>query len=473
MGTAHDLTKLCESWWETLADSTKAEQHRYAERFLTLLGWNTPPQLDRRPPGALSYVLRGGSQSAVIAHFLMPGSLESPRALVERGLDFCEATRALVDATRTHNASYAFITDLHRSYLYDVRTDELLLHADTPAQFNQEFGGALNRSDVEHGSLEEVRRQPRSYLARQLREWCQRWCETLSADSRVSEELAHQAIDRLLVLRYLFDHDIMKRPGWRLQQRYADLLAMAFGPSPQGCGQNLVMLFHDIWLDLKTGLFAAAPPLDAVLEQDSIAAPLLREFSLLSRCKFTIATILESFNYGEAAEKARVRMIPEENADRNAYLAMQTVDTVDSAHIEVDISDEGYRAILQWFDKLVALYDRLELDFSHHAQPRIPENEELDLFTWSELNAARPSALGDRLHHAIERGLTVYFMSPRQNRTARLMLYLHVISRYEQSKQRFLRFPNIEATLKPRPRMLEADRKRIFQPFVEDEWEVI
>ncbi|MBI5094377.1 MAG: hypothetical protein HZB26_18315 [Candidatus Hydrogenedentes bacterium] len=473
MGTAQDIAKLCESWWETLADSTKAEQHRYAERFLTLLGWNNPPPIDRRPPGTLSYILRGGSQSAAVAHFLMPGSLESPRALVERGLDYCEVTRALVDATHGLNASYAFITDLHRSYLYDVRTDELLLHADTPAQFNQEFGGALSRSDVEHGSLEEVRRQPRSYLARQLREWCQRWCETLSGEPHVPEELAHQAIDRLLVLRYLFDHDILKRPGWRLQQRYSDLLALAFGPSPQGCGQQLVALFHDIWLDLKTELFAAAPALDAVLEQDVIAAPLLREFSLLSRCKFTIATILESFNYGEAAEKARVRMIPEENADRNAYLGMQTVATVDSVHIEVDISDEGYRAILQWFDKLAALYDRLDTDFSHSAQPRTQEHDELDLFAWSELNAARPHALGDRLHHAIEHGLTVYYTTPRQKRTARLMLYLHVISRYEQSKQRFVRFPSIEGTLKPRPRMLEADRKRIFQPYVQDEWEVI
>lgn len=473
MTTARDITKLCESWWETLADSTKTEQHRYAEQFLTLLGWNHPPALDRQLPGALSYMLRGGAQSALVAHFLMPGALDSPRVLVERGLDFCPATRALGDATRAINANYAFITDLRRSYLYDIRTDELLLHADTPAQFNQEFGETLTRADIEHGSLEEIRRQPRSYLARQLREWAQRWCETLRADSQLPEELANQAIDRLLVLRYLFDHDILKRPGWRFQQRYAELLDAAFDAAPQPCGQQLVTLFHDIWLDLKSSLFAATPPLDAALENDAFAAPLLREFSLLSRCKFTIATILESFNYGEAAEKARVRMIPEENTDRNAYLAMQTVKTVDDAHIEVDISDEGYRAVLQWFDKLVALYERLELDFSASAQPRQRDHEELDLFAWSELNATRPSALADRLHHAVEHGLTVYYTTPRQERTARLILYLHVISRYEQSKQRFSRFPSIEATLKPRPRILDSDRKRIYQSSVGDEWEVI
>ncbi len=258
------ITKLCEAWWERLSDSTRADHQKYAEQFLGLLGWSDTALIDTSlREGALSsasFVLRGGGESAVAAHFVMPGSLDPPSSLVERGLDCCEATRLLVNGTRKLNIRYAFVTDLFRSYLYDAHTDELLLHADTPDVFHREIAGVLVRSHVERGSLEEVRRNPRSYAARQLREWCRHWCDAIVSDSDLDKETGSLAIDRLLVLRYLFDHDIMKRSDWRLGQRFSQVIARAFGPEPKGTGKALTTLFHDIWFDWKGGLFRPFPP---------------------------------------------------------------------------------------------------------------------------------------------------------------------------------------------------------------------
>jgi len=480
-----EITKLCESWWGKLADSTKVDQHRFAEQLLGLLGWKDLKPVETKFMAVVEdsdtsaggnictacYMLRGSGQASIAVYFVMPGALEPPTPVIQRGLDFCETTRWLVNETRAMHVDYAFMTDLYRSYLYDVRSDDLLLHANSPVEFKREFVEILSRPNVERGSLEEVRRQPRSYIARQLREWCHHWCETLVAEAKVGEDTAFLALDRLLVLRYLFDHDILKRTGWRLRQRFADLVTKAFSAQPRGVGRLLTGLFHDIWFDWKADLFAAVPALDAVLAKDAVASELLREFCLHSRDKFGIATILESFNYGDAAEKARVRMVPEPDEEREAYLSKQRMDTIDSVRIELDLADEGYRSIFFWFDKLVDLYERLEVEYDLKSLRSASASQELDLFAWSEMAAKRPHALADKFQHVVENGMTIFYSSPRQLRTARLMLYLHLINRYDQAKQKFVRFPKIEGVFKLRPRVLESDRKRIFQTAPkEEEW---
>jgi len=481
MESSYEIARLCESWWEKLADNAKVDQHRFAQELLALLGWNDVAPLTSQSANLESqlahtptiiYILRGSAHSPVAAHFVMPGSLEPPGLIVKRGLDLCETTRTLVSATRSLQGHYAFITDLYRSYLYDVRTEELLLHADTPAKFRREFVDVLTREPIERGALDEIRRQPRSYVARQLREWCHHWNETFMAEMRLSEESSLLAIDRLLVLRYLFDHDILKRTGWRLRQRYSDLIEKVFSDDSTGSGKELTMLFHDIWFDWKASVFAPEPKLDATLEKDVLAASLLKELALHSCTKFGIATILESFNYGEAAEKARVRMVPDENEERETQLAKQTSATIDAFRLELDLEDEGYRAIFYWFEKLIALYDRLEIEFDSCASRTEGLGQEMDLFAWSEMAAKEPQALTDKIHHAVEKGLTLYYSTPRQLRTARLMLYLYLISHYDQTRQRFTRFPNMDNIFQKRPPVLDSDRKKIYQapPPEEDEW---
>lgn len=457
-----DILRLCESWWAKMADSTKTGQNEFAENFLAKLGWTDFEPVQTKAHWAslvsASYILRAGAE--VAAHFVMPGCLEPPSSIMERGLDFCKTTRLLVGGTRGLNVPYALITDLQRFYFYDVRGDALLLHADAPVHYKRDFGTVLHREDVERGAIEEIRRQPPGFVARQLREWCNRWTKELSdKNPQIAEDAVDLALDRFLVMGFLLYHNILKRPSFDFPKRLGGLAALALSDRPEGCGRQLAELFDALWHQWHAGLFAPVPHLEEALTQDAFATPLLKEFALLSRTKFTIATILESFNYGsEAAEKARVRMVPDENADRETALAKLNLDTVDSAQIEIDVKGEGYRAIFHWFDKLVALYERLDSDYRAR-EAREVDTSDLDLLAWAERDSARPRALVDKRQHAAQQGLIVYYDSPRQFRTARLMLYLHIISRYHQTKEHFAQFPVIEDTLQPRPRTIESDRK--------------
>jgi hypothetical protein len=457
------IVTLCESWWATLANSTRHDQHQFAEQFLGLLGWAgseaAPIRVEWAHPSGTAYVLRGGAETAVAAHFVGPGLLDPPGSLVERGLDFCTTTRKLVSDTHAANIPYALITDLYRSYLYDVRGDELLLHADTPRDFDRELTPVLGKADVERGALEEVRRPPRSHAARQLREWCQRWCSQLCTEHPLlTEEAASAAIDRLLVTGFLLDHDVLKGGFCEVKKRWGELTALASGGRPGGSGQGLVRFFGELWNDWRADLFVPIPRLDETLLMDAVAAPMLKEFGLLSRSKLSIATILESFNYGDPAEKARVRMVPEANKERETYFAKQTAETISAARVELDIAYEGYRAIFYWFDKLVALYGRLETAFDAQAA-RQPASEDLDLLAWAELAAAKPRALSDKRAFAVESGLMIYYTTPRQLRIARLMLYLHLISRCHQANDRLVRFPDLRETFRSKPRLVDVDRK--------------
>jgi hypothetical protein len=466
----NEITALCESWRGKLSASATSEQVRFAERLLALLGWEQPipfsPRAQSEALGAKPFLLRAGGQNTVVAYFVLPGTLEPPVAVLERGLDFCEATRLLVDEARALNMPFVFVSDFYRAYLYDARTDELLLYAGEPRQFDAEFSPVLGKEDMARGSLEELRRQPRSAVARRLREWCQYWIDKLGTLEHLPEEQGALVIDRLLVIRYLFDHDVLRRTRWQLQQRFGDLSAEASKGRAAGCGERLAKLFHDMWLDWRIDLFAPVPAIDAALS-DAVVAPMLREFGLLSRAKFSIATILESFNHGDPSEKMRVRMVPDENVERDSYLAKQSLATIDDARIEVDLMEEGYRAMFFWFDRVTALYERLEVDFDSQAERRAPEHTELDLFVWSEMEANRPEACGDILVHACERGFGVYYSSPRQYRIARLLLTLHLISRYDRSRRYVDRFPSLTNVMMKRPVVLSAERLMRLRPDVE------
>ena len=466
--TSTEITNLCESWRGKLSASATDDQVRFAERLLALLGWEQPVPFSPREKaaalGAKPFLLRAGGQTSVAAYFVLPGTLEAPAAILERGLDFCEAGRVLVDEARGLNTPYVLVSDLHRSFLYDVRTDELLLYADDPRGFDAEFTPVLRKDDMERGALEELRRQPRSALARGLREWCGYWTEKLSACGRLPEEQTALVLDRLLVIRYLFGHEVLRRTKWQLQSRFGELVSAAVKGEPAGCGERLVKLFHDMWLDWRIDLFEPAPALDEVLRDDTLAAPMLREFSLLSRSKFSIATVLESFNYGEPADKMRVRMVPDENPERDMYLAKQTLETIDGARIEIDLMEEGYRAIFCWFDRVTALYERLEIDFDHIAGQQAPEQAELDLFTWSEMEANRPEACGDVLAHACEHGFGICYNSPLQYRIARLLLTLHLISRYDRARRAVDRFPKLGGVLTKRPAARSTGRVMNLRP---------
>ncbi len=480
MATMYDVQRLCEGSWRAFAEASKDEQHRLAERVLAMLGWTNPDPVATLPFGAsvptVSYLLPTGRPYAFVAHFLAPGLLQPPSVQTNLGLDYCEVARQLVDVTGAMGGSYAFITDLQRSCLYSVDTDELLLHADLPAEFIREFGNVLACEEVQAGSLEEVRRQPRSVVARRLREWGQRWVDSLVQQARLSEEKAQLVLDRLLVLRYLFYHDILNPEEWDLENRVADLLTRALSSQPRGTGRQLRQLFSDLWTDWHADLFEPDAELEEVLQYDQVAAPLLREFALLSQSKFSLPTILESFNYGEAAEKARVRMIPEDHAGRKVLLSRQTLDTVRELKLSLDIDEEGYRSIQFWFDRLVDVYDRLNVEFRVKGRQNGATSalRTIDLLDFGH-DAGGRTEMTDRFRYAVENGLTIYYQTPRQYRTSRIILYLHIINCYEESGERFVAFPKFDAALQPRPRMLDSDRQRIYapQPAVYEEWEVI
>lgn len=470
----HEIRQLCESWWERFATSAPDEHSRYVEAFLRLLGWKDPERIypaGTNPSTSVSYLLRTPRRPVAAAHFLMPGELEPPSLLAERGLDFCDPTRLLVTVTKNLGVRYALISDLFRSYLYDTHTEELLLSSDTPAEFAGEFEETLDHAEVQGGSLEELRRPPRSSVARQLRDWCRRWQNVLVSEGHVREETAEIALDRILVLRFLTGHNVLRRQGSVMRRRLNEIVAMACTGGAEGCGRELVRLFHDLWIELGAEIFAPEPSLERALEQESIARPLLQELRLLARAKFTIPVILEKFNYGDASEKARVRMVPEEDEERLTYLQKQTSATIEEAQITIDIEDEGYRAIFWWLDRLVTLYERLGREYENKAMRERPPTD-LDLFAWSELDAAKPSTVADPYRHAIEKGMVLMYATPRQYRTARLLVYLHLIDIHASRRIKFDRFPNIEAALHKRPSMTDADRRRLFSPVQDDEWGV-
>lgn len=458
-----DISSLCSTWWSRVTLSARSEQQIFVRRLLGLLDWDMPmpftPPMAAAEMGAITYLLRSNGRSTVAACFLPPGLLESPSAVIARDLDCCPATRVLLDDLRSPAIHYLLICDLGRAYLYDAHTEELLEWSDDAGTFASRFQSLLKRGRVIHGALEDLRRPSRNTSAKQLREWSLGWSDRLESSWRVPADQAGILFDRLCAVYAVRAHDVFRRTRQRLLSRFEELVREALqGPERSGIGRSLVCLFHDMWLDWRIGLFSPCAALDSALEDDQLARAWLRE-ALLHGChKFTTATLLESFNFGDPAEKMRVRMVPEENPDREAYLYGHGMDNVDAARVVVDVAEEGYRAALFWFDRVVAWYDQLSAEFDRKAARTAETAADADLFAWSAVNAERPSACVDSLAHACGRGFGVLWSTPRQFRITRLLLTMHLIHRYAERKETVERLPDFEPLLERRHAALPPDQ---------------
>lgn len=458
MQSFEKLTKMCNGWLNLPVHEFAEHQKQFALELLAQLDWDNLAAINMAKTAlpANSYLMRLEDNPLIAAHILTPGTLEPPTSVLNNSLDYCQCTRLLVNGTRKLNVPYAFITDFARSYLYDTDTEELLISADSPEFFARDMAVELIGPAIKDGELDEIRRSPRSAVARSLREWRARWDDQIAEQSGQSEEEAALTIDRLLVLRFLFDADIARSSKCNLRAQFSKVIEAAFRTSGAGCGEALLSLFQDIWLQWKAEIFRPGKATDDLLKDDALTCQLLREFTLLSKSKFTLSTVLESFNYGDAMEKARVRIVPEPDELRDVLVAGQSLQTVEDTRVYVDAVDEGYRAILHWFDELVQSYDRLGLHYDSTRTQEQSKAHPADLFAWSELDAKEPSGIRDKFQRAIEKGLVVYVTTPRQYRTARMLLYLHLIDHYAESHISFVEFPQIESSIQERPRNLNT-----------------
>lgn len=474
MDSSGDWVALCEEWWERLSASPEGEMGGCVSAYLEFLGWTNWESFESSRDDATALVTIGDGASLAF-YFPRPGVLDVPSNCVELGLDFCPATRRRVDEAQCLGFDYALITDLYRSYLYDTGAGELLLFSDAPVFFMREILPEVRKERVDDGSLAELRRPSRSVSARQLREWRQRWSRRIQQEPWGSAESAEDLMDRLIVLRFLADRELDREGVSPLNKQLGSLAEYARRSDARGAGEYLAKLFLLLHTARGMAIFESCPEVNAILACDSILAPMVSEFDLLSDSKFTIPTLLESFNFGDAAEKARVRLVPEEDEDREKDLAKQSLETVDDFQLTVDVLEEGYRAIEFWLHKIMTVYRRLNVEYR---ATRLADSADAGggVTLAARVRRRTPRVLVDMQRHAVESGLRIYYASPRQYRTARLMLYLATIESYADCGKVFAHFPRVESVFVERPALLEAEKKWIYQRPADDVsrgWDVV
>lgn len=449
------LVRFCEEWWSRLAQSDASLLDPASVGFLELLGWSDTKRGDFAE-GAMR-VCMVGTRPALTFAFVGPGALDAPSNVVDAGLDYCAGTRRAAGAARHTEAPYLCVTDFYRTYLYDLRSDELLLYSDSPERFRMEMYVEVMREAVEEDSLDELRRDPKSYTARQLRAWCSRWGAAAAKHPSGNEGAGEDLIDRLLALGFLVHHGPRPAEGDAAMDA---LQAFSSGRiAADGAGGAFYRLMSRLGDTFNATLLSPEGAIGRLFEDAQFGDTLAREFTLLSRTKFTIPVILESFNYGDAQEKMRVRIVPEYDETRDQYLSTQTASSVDALRVEVDLVDEGYRAVGHWFEKVIRTYERIAIE-SGASTDAVAGRE--DLMNWSERNASTPDAARDPYRWCVEQGLRILHAAPRQLRLARLMLYLHLMQRMALRREPLRRFPNMEAAFAARPRLVASEKRFMY-----------
>lgn len=486
MRVEESIVALCDRWWTELSHSDTATIRNVAEGWMDYLGWKAgePVVLEG---AACGYTALNQSGQRIVFYFTMPGELDTPSAVVKKGLDYCETTLLLVGEAQLSKFDYVVITDLNRCYVYDAATDELILSSDTPQLFVGTIMESLLKEEVDGGSLDAVRREPSSYIARQLRTWCERWVVILSREPYGNEGIANAIVDRILVLRFLYDHSICETASWSYKARFTNVIGSAYEESPLAAKRNLVRLMDDMDAVWQCDLYARDESITRIVSKSENVVSMIQELALMAKTKFSVSAIMESFNYGDASEKARVRLVPEPSEERELWLGKMSISNFGESKMEVDVLEEGYRAIPYWFNRLLQTLRRVsvENDLTRWAEdcfveaPAFEESGEMDLFAWSNENESAEGKNDgseiDLLGLALRKLFYIWTATDRQRRTARIILFLHVIEFYESRGYSFGRFPVTEFTFGKRPALLEADKQWIYQGRSDSatEWDVI
>ena len=486
MNVEQEIVTLCDRWWTELSHSKPETMKPVAQQWLRYLGWSAEESIFLEG-AACGFSEVSATGDRLVFYFTMPGELVTPSVMIDKGLDFCETTLMLVGEAQIEKHDYAIISDLNRTFVYDAKTDELVLYSDSPTIFIHDVLPELLKENVDLGALAEVRRDPASYVARQLRVWLQRWATVLSREPYGSESVADSIMDRMLVLRFLYDHSICENTSWSFKLHFTHVISAAYDESPASARRALLRLMDDLNRIWKNDMFAPDDSVRRIITRSVVVVEMIQELALMAKNKFTIASILESFNFGEASEKARVRLVPEPSEEREMWLGKLSVAEFGSSKLEVDILEEGYRAIPHWFNRILSTVTRIgrEHDLSGLGKgssvsiPDFGENGEMDLFSWTEEQSTASAAPAvsevDRIEVCLGQLFLVWAASERQHRTARIVLLLHIIKLYESGRHPFGVFPEMDCVIADRPSLLDTDKQWIYQgrnPNGE-EWDVV
>ncbi len=474
MNGVEKIVRLCDRWWTELSHSKSETMKPVAQEWLGYLGWSAQESIFLEG-AACGFIETSATGQRIVFYFTMPGELDTPSVMIEKGLDYCESTLMLVGEAQLEKHDYAVITDLNRTYVYDVQTDDLILHSDSPTIFVQDVMPELLKENVDLGALEEVRRSPASYIARQLRVWLQRWATVLSREPYGSEAVADSIMDRMLVMRFLYDHSICESAGWSYKMQFTHVISAAYEESPASARRSLLRLMDDLHRIWHNDMFAQDDSVRRIVTRSVIVVEMIQELALMSKSKFSEASILESFNFGEASEKARVRLVPEHSEEREAWLGRLSISHFGNSKMELDILEEGYRAIPHWFDRLLNTVRRISREHDLISMvsenvvdaPDFAESGELDLFSWTEESSSEKQESQqtqvDLIDVCLGRLFLVWAASERQHRTARIVLLLHIIKLYESERFAFGVFPEMDSAIADRPALLEPDKQWIYQ----------
>jgi len=474
MDQGHSIKQLCDHWWKNKHSGAREKDIRsVTEEFLQILGWETHEAIDSETSDA-AYLVRGRRDETTIAfHVIDSMKLEPPSLVVERGMDYCDCTLMLSGEAHEDGYQFVAVTDFNRFYLYEVTSDELLIHADSPQQFTMEMMESLQKDVVDDFAFDDLHRSPRSLKARQLRCWCEDWFHKLSHREYDAERAADAILDRMVMMRFLYEHPICETEEWSFKEQFDEVAGLAFDGPAADAGKALLQLMGELNRRWGMSFFARDEQVERILLDEQVCIPMVKELALHGQAKFDYSTILESFNYGDASEKARVRLVPEHSEERESLIRRLCDEVLEAGKLEVDVLDEGYRIIVHWFERLLVRYADMETDFAIHAGAALAQGDGMDLLHWSRVENGNGPKDDGVLQFAVKNGFRIWYDSERQYRTARMIMYMYLIEWYEQHSLPCLQFPDVGTMLDKRPAMLESDKKQIYNPTSQrmDEWE--
>lgn len=332
-------------------------------------------------------------------------------------------------------ARHIVLTDGDRTVLIDTSAEEPVLIAETLDRFDAVIKPLLRRENVLNGSLRELRRKSFIMLARELRAWLVEWQRTLTAEVGLPHADVCALLDRLIILRAMMDFQtldtISNRKLYKMQKAAVQGFLSYHRSGPVKWCRYLSILSAEYGLDI----LGLSESIDRLFAPGAPGPDLCRSLMQLSRTKFTLPVVLESFNYGDPTEKSLVRMTPKFNDEIEFHLSGQTPETMAEINLEANLGELGYRGVLNLFDRLLKLHDEMK-EISDMRKG--PENG-----NGNGNGNGQNHTFSDAPRFVMSHSFEVHVNSEHQRRVVTLLLHLHILHHHNRAKSPLSGFPPI------------------------------
>lgn len=344
-----------------------------------------------------------------------------------------------------YDLKYCVLTDIKSTYLYNIKSEEVLLYTSSLDDFELKFLPTLKREFIESGNIEKFPTKTPDLWGKELKFWMLMWHSKFSEYYPLPKSTLYLFFLRLIVISLIskgFDEDnkgffeVLYERGKRLNGNSDENEIPDYA--------KLSQVFQNFLNEYSVVVCQFDQELDRLFLRtvniESVLKDLIENFLLLSCSKFTIPALISAF---DSEESAQDYVFAEFNKVKPSQIKF--IPTADDYHpyYHISVEKDGYIEIVNAFDEAMINYELHNSWVQRELTLNRRMSVQLDIFVNNVVSMDERGLITDFIKKFIESNCYIDVKNDNESYTSILILYIKMIEWYQNHKDSVRKFPDV------------------------------